>query len=242
MIYGWRGKIGLIAPPGLPAEMEFHRMAPEGISILTTLVPLADAVPEELEKMANYIEEASSLLAEAGPDVIAFGCTTGSLLKGIGYDKEIINRIETCVSIPAITTSTAVIDSFKALGAKKIVVATPYKCNELNQLVKAFIEDNGFEVISITALKVEDVGGLKRPARPSVYPEWMYQLVREIFTDNADAIFISCTGIGVIDIIEPLEADLKRPVITSNQATMWAALKKINVAGNIEGFGSLFRL
>ena len=70
----------------------------------------------------------------------------------------------------------------------------------------------------------------------------MYRLAKEIFTEDADAIFISCTGISVLDIIEPLEKDLKRPVITSIQVSMWAALRKLNVNEKIEGRGKLFIL
>jgi len=239
--YGWRGKIGLIYPaPGLAGEIEFHRMAPEGVAILTTRVLLEKVTPEGLEKMTNYIEEASSLLSQAAPDVIAFGCTTGSLLKGVGYDKEIIQRIETRVGVPAITTSTAVIDSFKALKVKKVAVVTPYFCDELNRREKAFLEDSGFEVISIKSLKPADSHEMEKPHTQYVRPEQMYKLAKETFTASADVMFISCTGLGLIDIIEVIESELERPVITSNQATMWAALRRINISDRISGLGKLF--
>jgi len=237
MIYGWRGKIGLIYPaPGLAGEIEFHRMAPEGVAILTTRMPLEKVTPEGLIKMGNYTEQAASLLAQAKPDVIAFCCTTGSLVKGIGYDKEIIDRIESHVGIAAITTATAVLDSLHALKVKKIAVATPYP-DEVNQQEKVFMEDSGFEITSIKGLGVLDPQKMQ-----DVRHEQMYQLAREIFTESADAIFISCTGISVLDIIEPLEENLKRPVVTSNQATMWAALRKINVGERIDGLGKLFNV
>ena len=235
MRYGWRGKIGLIYPaPGTAGETEFHMMAPEGVAILTTRMPLEKTDAEGLIKMGSYTEQAASLLALAKPDVIAFCCTTGSLVKGMGYDKEIIDRIENHVGIAAITTATAVVDSLNALKVKRIAVATPYP-DELNQRERAFLEDSGFEITAIKGLGVLDPQKMQ-----NVRHEEMYQLVKEIFTEDADAIFISCTGISVIDIIEPLEEDLKRPVITSNQATMWAALRKINVGEIVDGLGTLF--
>ena len=236
MSYGWRGKIGLIYPaPGTAGEIEFHMMAPEGIAILTTRMPIEKADAEGLIKMGNYTEQAASLLAQAKPDLIVFGCTSGSLVRGMGYDKEIIGRIESQVGIAALTTSTAVIDSLNTLKVRKIAVATPYT-DEVNQLEKVFMEDSGFEITSIKGLGVLDPQKMQ-----DVQDEQMYQMAKEIFTENADAIFISCTGISVIDIIEPLEEDLKRPVITSNQATMWAALRKINVGERIDGLGNLFK-
>ena len=236
MRFGWRGKIGLIYPaPGIAGEVEFHKMAPEGVAILTTRMPLEKVDAEGLIKMGSYTEQAASLLAQAKPDVIAFCCTTGSLVKGIGYDKEIIRRIENHTGIAAITTSTAVIDSLNTLKVKKIAVATPYP-DEVNQREKVFIEDSGFEITAIKGLGVLDPQKMQ-----NVRHEEMYRLAKEVFTENADAIFISCTGIAVIDIIEPLEEDLGRPVITSNQATMWAALRKINIGERIEGLGKLFR-
>ena len=77
---------------------------------------------------------------------------------------------------------------------------------------------------------------------PEVGSEQIYRLVREGFTEKADAIFISCTALSVIHIIETLEEDLKRPVITSNQATLWAALRKINVGETIDSLGTLFTM
>lgn len=237
MIYGWRGKIGLIYPaPGTAGEIEFHRMAPEGVAILTTRMPLEKVDAEGLIKMGDYTEQAASLLAQAKPDVIAFCCTTGSLVKGIGYDKEIIGRIGSHVGIAAITTATAVIDSLSTLKVKKVAVVTPYP-EEVNQRERVFLEDSGFEITSIKGLGVLDPQKMQ-----DVRHEQMYQLAKEIFTENADAMFISCTGISVLDIIEPLEEDLKRPVITSNQATMWAALRKINVEEKIDGLGKLFQM
>jgi len=237
MIYGWRGKVGLIYPaPGSAGEIEFHRMAPEGVAVLTTRMPLDDVTAEGLIKMAEDVEKDASLLAKAKVDVITFGCTTGSLVKGIGYDKELISRIENHVGIAALTTSTAVIESFHAVNAKKIAVATPY-IEELDQREKSFIEDSGLEVTSIKGLGVLEAHNMQ-----GVRPDQMYRIVKEVFTKDADTIFISCTGISVIDIIETLEKDFKRPVITSNQATMWAALRKIGVREPIDGLGRLFKL
>jgi len=234
MLYGWRGKIGLITVAcGDSQEADFHKMAPEGVSILTTRMPLDVSTVEAIGKMGDCAEEASSLLAQGKPNLIIFGSTAGSYIKGIGYDKEIINRIESHVGIPAITTSTAVIDALNALKVKKVAVATPH-IDEVNQRERSFIEDSGFRITSIKGLNLREAYEIA-----SVESDEMYRLVKEIFTEDADAIFISCTGLTVINIIETLEGELKRPVVTSNQATIWAALRRINVGDEIEGLGAL---
>jgi len=129
-----------------------------------------------------------------------------------------------------------VIDSLTALKVKRIVVATPY-LDEVTQWERLFMERSGAEIISIKGLGLRDAYKIA-----TIESNEIYRLVKEIFTEDADAIFISCTGLHVIDIIETLEEELKRPVVTSNQATIWAALRRINVNDKIEGLGTLLRI
>jgi maleate isomerase len=171
--------------------------------------------------------------------LIVFNCTTGSLIKGIGYDREITKRIEDRVGIPAMTTSTAVIEGLNFLGAKKIAIATPYT-QELNNREKQFMEDNGFVIPVIETIEKPDVIEIKTPHMQYINAEEMYALARKIYSFEVDAMFLSCTGLGLIDIIDTLENDLQVPVITSNQVTMWAALRKIGINERMHGLGQLF--
>lgn len=236
-VHGWRGKIGLIFPaPGTATEVEFHENVPEGVAVLTTRVPFEEVTIEGIIKMDTHVEEASSILAQAKPDLIVFACTGGSFVKGVGHDKELIDSIERRTGIPATTTTTAVIEALNILKLKKIAIATPYP-DEVNQAEKSFLENSGFEVASIKGLGIVDPTGM-----PKVRYQQMYRLVKEVFTEDVDGIFISCTGISVLNIIEMLEEDLRKPVITSNQATLWTALRKINIGKKIDGLGKLFEM
>lgn len=233
MVYGWRGIIGVMHPaPGLSMETEFHQIAPDGVVITTTRMPFPKSTPETLIALSDYVEEAADLLAQARPNLIVFFCTAGSFIKGIGYDYEIMNKIENRVGIPALTTSTAVIDSLRALNARKIVVATPY-IEEVNERERSFLEDSGFKVTGIKGL------GLLRKMG-YVEHEEIYRLVKDVYTEDAEAIFISCTGLCVVGMIEALEKEFKKPVVTSNQATFWAALRRLDIKEPIEGYGRLF--
>ena len=233
-VYGWRGTIGMMTP-GTGQQSEFHRKVPDGVAVCTTLLPLKAATVDGLIEMGKHVEEAAALLAQQRADVIVFVCTTGSMIKGIDYDKEIIKRIEDTTGIPATTTTTAVLNALKVFQVKKISVTTPYR-EELNNAEKIFLEKSGFEVSSIKGLGIGD------HAIQDVQPGNMYRFTKEQFSPDADAAFISCTGLCVFDIIEALETDLQKPVITSVQASLWDALKKINIFEKIDGLGRLFRV
>jgi maleate isomerase len=237
MVYvdGWRGRIGLITPaPGSSTEAEFHVYAPEGVGILTTRVPLGGISVEALVEMGRHVDEAASVLAGAEVDVIVFACTAGSFVKGAGYDKEIIERLEDRTGISVTTTSTGLLEALTDLEIKRLAVATPYP-SEVNKAEKAFLESSGIEVAAIKGLELQEPTQV-----PQVRAEEMFRLAKEVFTNDVDGVFISCTGLHVLDIIDLLEMDFNRPVLTSNQVTLFSALRKLGVVEEIEGLGTLF--
>ena len=236
MYYGWRAKIGLISPaPGPAPELEFNKYAPDGVAILTQRMQFDKVDHDGLAALGDRAVEAAKLIATAKPDLLVFGCTTGSLIKGAGYDQELIKRMEDAVGIKAITTSTAVLCALKALGSKRLVVSTPYS-DAVNDTEKKFLEDNGFEVLQIKGLGYTD---------PTMMPKTtfdkMYKLTAQVFDEQADTIFVSCTGLGIVDGIPMLERDFKRPVITSNQTSIWHAMRTLSIHDPIH-LGHLFAL
>ncbi len=233
-MYGWRGRLGLIVPSSKTTmEEEFRAWLPEGISLHVSRIRLRKVNVEELKSMKEGIERASALLSDAGVDLIVYGCTTGSLVGGRGYDEEIRKRIEEVTGIRAVATATAVIDALRELGARKVAVVTPY-IEEVNEKERRFLEDNGFEVTSMKGLGIEN--NLEIGRQP---PEVAYRLARETDLNGADALFISCTNFRTFEVIDPLELDLGIPVISSNSATLWAALRALNVRDDILGLGEL---
>lgn len=229
---GWRAKLGVIVPSvNTTIEPELYRMAPPGVSIHSARVKLTEDTEQQLLRMMDDVPKCAEDLKHAGVDIIAFGCTSGSFIEGRRYDSEVIARIEKVAGIPAITTSTAVIQSLKEMGVQGISVVSPYE-DWLNQRLVSFIESAGFKVLSIKGLGItKDIA--------HVQPEQVYQLVRQAFHPDSEGVFISCTDLRTIDILDTLEQDLKRPVISSNQAIMWKMLKMVGLAPSIRGFGSL---
>lgn len=232
-MYGVRARIGLLVPAinGI-VEPEFNAMKPEGVSVHATRLPY-EGTFEGLESMATGIEDAAKLLVTGGVSVIAYACTAGSLVKGAGWDQELIKRIEAATGLPATTTSTAVIKALKEFGVRKVAVATPYG-EDFNRVEKQFFEAHGIKVLRIKGL---DIHGEVLRSTPI---ETAYNLAREVNMPEADAVFISCTGFKSITVIEKLEKELRKPVFSSNTATMWDVLKKLGIKDPIRGYGKLF--
>jgi len=206
---------------------------------------LTEATAENLVEMGKHAVTAAQELKTAAVDILVFGCTAGSFLEGLGHDKEIIKALEEATSIPAVTTSTAVLEALEMCGIKRVSVATPYT-DDINTKLRSFLEDNGFTVVQLKGL-----GLMERKKRYPISdieisgigiqePYVSYKLVRKIADDDADGFFISCTNFRAVDIIQMLEDDLGKPVISSNQASFAISLKRLGIKTNVKGFGSLF--
>ena len=226
--YGWRKKIGLIIPSaGNAPEVEFHRFAPEGVAVSSQHVLFEKVDKHGLVAMGERLEEAAGILATGEPDILVFACTMGSLIKGAGYDQEIIARLQERTGITTITTSTAVLAALKALESERLVIATPYSA-EMNAVEQHFLEDNGYAVTNIVGL-----GHLDPRAMPKITAAEMYHLAREVLSSetskSADTLFISCTGLGIINSLAIFESDFGIPTIGSIQATLWYTLRRLGI-------------
>jgi maleate isomerase len=216
-------KLGIIVPSSnTTMEREFNLMADNRYTVHATRVKLNKVTFEELENMEQGVQVAASLLADARVDVIAYGCTSGSLFRGLGHDTELTNIIREKTGLPAVATSGCVINALRFLKARRVSVATPY-INEINDLEKKFLSANGFEVLHIKGLGIEDNLEIGRTRDQKTI-----ELAEEVNDKRAQAVFISCTNIPTISIIPQLEETLKKPVISSNTATLWATLKTIS--------------
>jgi maleate isomerase len=247
----WRHRIGLIVPStNTVCEMDFHRLVPQEISVHTGRMMLLGEISgdadwkksmdwEEIhERMHEECGSVAREIATAQVDIMVFGCTSGSFIKGPGFDKEVSRRIEEAVSpicgkIPVVTTSTAVVEALKWLKIEKVSVATPY-IEKGNEQERSFLEGVGFRVVDIKGLGIDTFGDYARQG-----PQVIYSLAREVDKKDADGIFISCADFRALDVIDVLEKDLKKPVVSSNQASIWLTLRKIGVQEKIKRHGLL---
>ena len=236
---GWRARIGVVHPgAGWPHARDFYKIAPKGVAYGSTGVPFhKDESKDVMMRLDEHVVECAVLLANSKPepDVIAWICTAGSFLKGKEHNEQLVREMEEATGKPCLTTSMAVVSAFRHLGAKKIAMGTPYPY-DVNTIEAKFMEDNGLEVVNHDGLDLVDNNILAN--LPSSV---LYRLGQAVDVPEADAVFISCTGLATLDIIEALERDLGKPVITSNQASYWLAFRMANVCEPIEGFGKLLR-
>ena len=121
------GRIGLLAPSSnTTVEPEFYRALPEGVTLHTARLPITTVTPESIGKMADSLDEQSKLVATADVDVIILGATAPSFLKGVGYDREVSERITRVTGKPATTTSTALLEAMKLLNISRIALGSAY--------------------------------------------------------------------------------------------------------------------
>jgi maleate isomerase len=214
-------------------ESEFCKILPEGFSVHAGRLSLKKVTVNGLASMEEKIEEEAQKLADACVNVIGYGCTSGSLFRGLGHDKIIAERIRRSSGVPAVATAGAVVESLKALNIKKIAVATPY-IDEINNLETQFLSANGFQVVDLKGLQMEDNIEIGKSDGRVVY-----DLVMKLRYDEAEGVFISCTNFPTIENIKKLERTCGKPVISSNTATLWSMLKRCGVSAKIQNFGKL---
>lgn len=235
---GWRARIGTIQPSrGDTFAYEFYKIVPEGVVLVMTATNIKELTDDELARALNEYEQAGRILAAEEVDFIVIGGSPVIALKGKGADQEIAARIQAATNIPAIHDLTAVIEAFRKLDVKKLVVATPYR-DAVNVRHKQFLELNGFEVLNIKGLQIErNVEIAKTP------PYAAYRLAKEAFreTPGAEGIYISCGRWQTLSFIEALEQDVKVPVVSNSLAKIWAAFSRLGIGEVKPGFGRLMR-
>lgn len=232
-MYGSKAKIGLLLPSANTImEGEFNALKPAGVSVHAARMLIRFPNIEELAKMAEETEKATELISTAKPSIIAFGCTAGSVLNGLGWDEKLISRIQKIAKVHATTTATAVIRAFKELEIHKIAVVTPY-IEELNKLEKDFFEDSGITVLEIRGI---DLGGEEMEM---LTLEKIADHARAVNRSDADAVFLSCTNLKALPIVEQLEKELGKYVFSSNIATYWDVMRRLGIKQSITGMGKL---
>ena len=232
-------RIGVIVPPGnVAVKREFPLYLPRGIVLNYNRLSRPDSIQtkESILAMNDSLEIVAHNLAQAYPEVIAYACTGGSFLEGPGNEAQPAERIQKRTGIPGVSTSAAVVEALRALGARRVLLVGPYPHDIMRTEVK-FLEHYGFTVPAWDSFNC-----LTSEENRKLTSEQIAEKVlghRETIA-GCDAVFISCTNILVMDQIERLERELGKPVVTSNQATLWAALTKMNVDSRGLHGGCLF--
>ncbi|MFJ1800717.1 aspartate/glutamate racemase family protein [Streptomyces sp. NPDC088180] len=236
MMLGWRARIGQIRPAtAIEGAEEWRSVAPTGVAFADarTIVPRVDA--EGLREMMSQVLEASRQLATAKVDLIVQCGAPGTFIPGPGTDEKVTDEIKAETGIPAITMMQATVDALRAVGATSVAVGSIYT-DEVNEALRAYLTAVGFEVPVMEGLQMTD------PYEASVHDaDSAYRLGRRLHkaAPDADALLISCGTYRTFEILPYLEMDTGRPVVTSNQASLWSALRTLGLRDEIPQLGRL---
>ena len=232
-------RIGVIVPStNTTCEADFQLVASQNVTIHGSRMWLTNDVggDEAFDRMNSEIESSARYLATANVDAISYGCTTGSFYKGPGWDEDMMKLIEKTAGVPAAATSPSVVQALRHFGAKRISVASPYP-DYNNQKLRAYLEAMGFEVLNLEGEPVAAASG--NQGINDQEPESVVEFAASICRDDADALLGSCTAWRSLEAVDELEKRTGKPMVSSNQASIWATYRKLGIAEPIKGFGRL---
>ena len=234
-----RTRIGVMIPStNTTCEADFQLVAPQDVTIHGHRLWLTNesAGGESMDRMNDDIKAAARYLGTASVDAVAYGCTTGSFYKGPGWDKEMIELIESESGAPAAATSDSVVAALRFFGAKRISIASPYP-QWNNERLQVYMEAQGFEVLNVEAEPWASQAG--NQGINDQDPEVIIEFASKAWRPDADALLCSCTAWRSLEAVHELERRTGKPVVTSNQATIWATFRNAGITQPIHGYGRL---
>ncbi len=234
-----RAAIGLIVlASDQTVEYEFRRIFDlPGVALYQSRIYNdATITPETLKAMESGMTEAAGLILPGMPlDVVAYGCTSGAMM--IGDDKVAALIHEVRPGVACTSPIKAAMAAFKAFGARRIALLTPY-LDEINQTMRDFIEARGVSVPVMGSFNEPNDNKVGRIS-PSSIRAAALELGR---ADQVDAVFVACTALRVVEIAAEIEAELGKPVTSSNHALAWHCLRLAGIDDPQPGLGRLFTL
>jgi maleate isomerase len=234
-----RKRIGVMVPStNTTFEADFQLVAPRDVTVHGQRLWLTNdaAGASGMDRMNGEVEAGARYLATARVDVIAYGCTTGSFYRGPGWDREMLDLIRGAAGVPAVATSPSVVEALRAVGARTVSVATPYP-DWNNQRLRAYLEALGFVVLNVEGEPRAAASG--NQGINDFDPEDVVAFASRVCRPEADALLCSCTAWRSLEAVAELERRTGKPVVTSNQASIWAAYRALGLTPRIGGFGRL---
>ena len=187
---------------------------------------------ENLLKMQDdLVSVTNKILPDEKVNTIAYGCTSGTIAIGENNVKEkILSAKPGCYVTTPVTSA---IKAFKQMNIKKIALFTPYP-DSVNKIILDYFTKKNIEVSSFASLNLNLDSEFA-----NVDPNYILEISSKLETKNADALFISCTALPVLNILDKLEQTIKKPVLSSNQTLIWDTIRSIGYKSPIKGYGKL---
>ena len=236
-MFGWRATIGFISPNpgGLPGSLlEMERLAPEGVAFLTRYLdgPKSLSTPHLTEMLPQIEPLARSLVKKASIDIVLMAGAPVVLANGPDRVAEILSD---ATGVPATTNVAGLVNGMRRLDMQKIVVVTPYYPESAVELVRNYLAETGFEIVAMAG------GEGTLGTMHELSQEATYRMAKKAMLANpsADGLLIVGGGAPLYDVIETIEVDTGKPVVSNNFASLWNALTLANVRTPIRGYGKL---
>ena len=187
---------------------------------------------ENLLKMEDDLESVTNkILPNEKINTIAYGCTSGTI--AIGEDKVKEKILLAKPGCYVTTPVTSAIKAFQQMNIKKIALFTPYP-DAVNKTILEYFTKKNIEVSSFASLNLN-----LDTEFANVDPNYILEISSKLETKNADALFISCTALPVLSIIDQLEQKIQKPVLSSNQTLIWDTIRSVRYESPIKGYGKL---
>jgi maleate isomerase len=234
---GPRGQIGAITPTYLDEAQDWFKVVPDGVNVVFATLGVEDHTPEEFQKARDAVERAARGLIKLGVGAVVLG---GSPLVTLGKGEgtgDLAPELEKQTGVPVATGQHAAEMALQILGIRKLLLVTPYR-ESLNEGMKRRLHAQGFEVLCLKTALCPGPAEMSR-----LGPDVPLRLAQEAFREapHADGIYIPNPKWQTLDIIEPLERELRIPVVTTTQASAWWALKMIKIKEARPGYGRLLK-
>ncbi|CAN5613394.1 Asp/Glu/hydantoin racemase [soil metagenome] len=227
-----RPRVGFIVPPAeAVVPPEAIEMYGDDVDFIAFGLALERLTPEGYDAVQHKLVRAASSLKADGVDAIALMGTSLSFYKGAAYNEMLTKLLNEVSGLPSVTMSTAVVDALTATGCRKVAVATAYG-EAVNERLRSFLGESGFEVTALEALQIEDVSKVQ-----AVTDEQLIDLAMRTLDSGpkADGLLISCGGLRTLGVTMTLQQRLGMPIVSSSTAGPWAAVRLVGHGGLADG-------
>jgi len=215
-------------------EQDFRRICHNiPIDIFVNRIPFKNPLTHEnYLKMADHLPKiVEDILPNQKLDTVAYGCTSGTV--AIGEEKITSQIHKSKPGVYVTTPITATLRAFEKLDIKKIAILTPYP-KLVNQTIHDYLQKRSIEIDSFSGFNLEYDSDIAK-----VDPQHLLKTIKNINHSNIDAVFVSCTALRIVEVLQEVEDLIKKPIISSNQAIIWDSIRSTKIKSSIEGYGKL---
>ncbi len=227
--------IGLVVPHAEDTVTAEGPIMYPDVTFVPRGVGVRALTPEGFEPAMAAIVPAAERLAKQKVDAIMVIGTSLTFYKGAAVHRRLLEQLRAATGLPVSTMSQAVVDGLRAVGAKKVAVATAYD-GEVNRRLKEFLTDEGFVVRAIAGFGITDFGGPGRVGEQDIL-DLSARVCDE--AGSPEGLLISCGGLRTLGVARPFEHNHGVPVVSSTPAAFWAAMRLVGRSGHLAGYGKM---